>query len=727
MKKTVSGNDISEALGIDGRSVRRRADKEGWFYITKTGRGGTHKLYITKKLPQDVRLALAKGNIGESLGIGKELAAQLAQDKEKEQIKREEQLALFATLPQKKQDVAHARDAVLRAWKEGLSAVPEMTKKEGTKEFCRMYAAGEFDIPETVKKHIKKVSWTTLYRWSLLREEGLYALAPGWNNPNKGTSKVPTDQQELIIALLKKTPHISGSMLQLSLETRFAKPAAKSTVRNFVKNWKEKNASLYLWLTDRDGWKNKYQFAVGDASEYVERLNQVWEFDSTPADLLLADGRYSLIGVIDVYTRRLKLIVSKTSKASAVAALLRAALLDWGVCEVAKTDNGADYVSNHITGVFAELGIEQALCPPFTPENKPHIERVFKTFSHSFMELMPGYIGHSVADRKAIESRKSFADRLGAKDETVEVRLSAEELQNYCDRWCRAIYEQNPHSELDGRTPDQVARAWKGTERRISNERALDLLLAEPVKGNPRKVTKKGLTIDKRKYIAEAMPMAGEWVNVKVDPADWGTIYLYGAETGEFLCVAYDHMRVGQDRTEIAAKLKNRQKVLRAEGVKKVNKIAREQAVDEIEKEIMEAREAKVANIINLPKPSEEYTSPGLEQAAKAVEAMDTEQQNRTGQDAVFEDALIRHDQIKKEEEQKGKKVMKLFATETDWFKHLQACCNRGEYPKGIPYTDAERLKRYYATTVGRNVLMTMGDLIKEYGVLEKSYNIKAM
>ena len=42
-------------------------------------------------------------------------------------------------------------------------------------------------------------------------------------------------------------------------------------------------------------------------------------------------------------------------KAVAVAALYRAALLDWGVNEEAKTDNGADYVSEHIVRLLEAL------------------------------------------------------------------------------------------------------------------------------------------------------------------------------------------------------------------------------------------------------------------------------------------------------------------------------------------------------------------------------------
>ena len=70
------------------------------------------------------------------------------------------------------------------------------------------------------------------------------------------------------------------------------------------------------------------------------------------ADALLEDGRHSILAVIDLYTRRAQLHVSKTSRAAAVAHVTQKALLAWGVPAIAKTDNGQDYVSNQINRIF---------------------------------------------------------------------------------------------------------------------------------------------------------------------------------------------------------------------------------------------------------------------------------------------------------------------------------------------------------------------------------------
>ena len=119
--------------------------------------------------------------------------------------------------------------------------------------------------------------------------------------------------------------------------------------------WKRANAELFLAVTNPDAWKNKKLVAFGSYAEGVTRANQLWMLDSTPADVQLLDGRHSILGVIDVATRRARLVVSKNSTAEAVCQLLRRAILDWGVPDTVKMDNGRDYASERVAGVLVGL------------------------------------------------------------------------------------------------------------------------------------------------------------------------------------------------------------------------------------------------------------------------------------------------------------------------------------------------------------------------------------
>lgn len=734
MTRTVSAAELSLATNKTVRTIQRTGKTGDWPFLKQKIRGGTERRYIVSKLPEEYRIALAKGKvkadtsssnatIATAASVGKKQAEQKAVHHESELVKKERQLNEFGQLLPGQQALAYSRKDVLKACEEFIIAAGITNNKKGIAEFCILYNTDEIEVSRKVKEHVAKLSASTVYRWQrVLKEAGPIGLVNGYKNPKKGSTTLTHDQQLFIIGVIKAKPHSSIVTIHMGMEARFTPAPHVSTIRRFVNKWKKENASLLLYCTNPDAWRNKHQFAIGDASEQVERLNQVWEFDSTPADVMLVDGRHCLIGVIDVYSRRLKLLVSPTSKATAVAALIRWAIIDWGMGEIAKTDNGADYVSNHIVQVFESLGIEQKLCPPFTPEAKPHIERSFKTFAHSFQELMPGYIGHSVADRKDIEARKSFAQRLGQQDSAISIKMTAEQLQQYCDRWCESIYHQNKHRGLDGRTPAEVARIWNGTEKRITDARALDILLAEaPKSGGTRVVSKEGVAVDKIIYVSDGLPQPGTTVRVKLDQTDLGTIYLFDEE-GKFICIAQDPMRTGLDRAETAAKLNARQKELVRVGSKQLRKISKEQALDELHEEILEYRESKVANIIDLPKSSEEYSTPALAEASKAADALIQEKRETDEIDELLAEGDYQPNQPQyiKQIEKKGSKgnVIPIFSTSSEKYNWIKS---RERKVPGLTRQEYDWLSEYYTESGGRMYLQLEGDLREKMGQRESN------
>lgn len=726
----VSATEIAEALGVHKRTVQLRAGRENWKLVTDTSRGGPVKSYLLRHLPEEVRIQVVRHRVaGGQMIVAPAIAEAIekaragrqdrAEQAEVERIRRERQHAAFAQLRAEKQAVAYGRRDVLRACNGYLQAAAADRKKDGIAEFAKLYNAGDIKLPEQVRVHVPSVSVSTILRWQRdFNHGGMLALVNGYCNPKKGSTTLAQEHQDFAVSMLVAHPHCTINVIRDGMQARYnGQTPNLSAIRRFVNRWKIEHKSLLLFMANPDAWKGKHMFAFGTADEQIERVNQRWEFDSTPADVLLTDGRHCVIGVVDVFTRRLKLLVSKTSRATAVAALVRRSIIDWGVPETVKTDNGSDYVSRHLVGIFEALRIEQILCPPFTPEAKPHIERAFKTFSYGIVELLPGYIGHSVADRKAIEARRSFADRLmrrgepGADVEPIAVSMTAEELQTLCDRWCEAIYHQNRHRGLDNRTPAEVARAWQGTEQRITDLRALDILLAEA----PREtaiISKKGVKCDGRWYIAEEMAgLEGETVRVKLDPADFGTIYLFG-EDGKFICVAVDPLRLGHDRAEIVARSKHLQKQIVREGSKELKKLARAQAVEQIHTEILEHREAQIANIVELPRRSEEYSTPALQEAARAVAAIDTERRGQREMDDIAADASIFVDmpeRISMAKARPAEKVALIF-TDTDRYLNISATARCNGF---MTRSNAEWLDEFYQTASGRFYYNNEGDIRK--------------
>jgi hypothetical protein len=343
------------------------------------------------------------------------------------------------------------------------------------------------------------------------------------------------------LALLAKQPQLTAHHVRALVADAFphihvgGATAAVPPVRTFqhaLKGWRKQHRVELESIRNPDGFKSTMRFAARVANP-ASRLNEVWQIDASPADVLTLDGRYTIYVCVDIFSRRMIALVTKTPRAAAVGLLIRKAILAWGVPERIKTDNGSDFIARATQRLFAALAIEHEKSAPFRPEQKGHVERAIGTLQRGLMRTLEGFIGHSVADRKVIEGRKAFSQRLGETAEDMfEVRLTAAELQQRADEWCADVYGNAPHAGLKGQTPFAVAAMSATRVRRIEDVRALDMLLA-PVAGKDglRVVTKTGLRINDTHYIAGWLPV-GETVLVRMDEADMGRAYVFD-ETGE--------------------------------------------------------------------------------------------------------------------------------------------------------------------------------------------------
>lgn len=517
-----------------------------------------------------------------------------------------------------------ARAALLRIIDE-YAAREGISRQAAEIQICS--GAATHLIPDDVSSVIGKVSTRTIARWrAQLREHGLAALGGQYRKRESSIDRNP-EVKALIVGMLHDHPHASGALVMRALQARFAPEIvpSKRTLERWISSWRAENAQLHLAVTNPDAWRSRYRAAGGSASECVVRINQIWELDSTPGDVLLADGcRHAIVGCIDVYTRRIRLHVARTSRSTAIASLLRRCLIEWGVPEVARTDDGSDYTSKHIRRVFEGLQVYHQILPPFSPEKKPFIERAFRTFSHDLLELLAGYVGHNVAERKAIESRRSFADRLMRRGaEPIELRLTPEELQNFCDRWCDDVYAHDVHKGLAGKTPFEMTASWAGAVRRIEDERALDVLLAEAAGDGWRVITKKGLRIDRGHYDApELGGLEGRRVRVLIDEHDYGYVYVFD-EDGRFICRAGDPHRTGISRAEVAEQRRKVQRAVIKAGKAELAKIAREARTKDIVQDILRDRAEKAGKLALLPPRAESYITDALAEARRAARIKD--------------------------------------------------------------------------------------------------------
>ena len=743
MKKTATINEISSATGKPRRTIARiLAGLNNSSFVWKRGKTGREKHYFINQLPDDLRVALARNKAksktvrssGQSSQSGAEAAKQLLKDeaeaKEKALIAKETGLAKFEELPAKKKAEANARFSFIQAC-EGFLLATGIKPKRGAKrskkailQFAQEYNAGRIVLDESVRDFIgPKTNYSTLHRtFEKYDKYGLAGLANGWHNPNRGSTALTEEQQDKVLSTMLDSPTTSIKNIRRALQGRFGMEVPSTgVISRFRQRWIKENQDLWMFNTNPDEWKNKHMFAFGSASEYVERLNQLWEADSTPADLMLVDGRYSLIGMVDVFTRRLKLVVSKTSRAASVTALIRRCILDWGVPEIIKTDNGKDYVSNHVVRVLGGLEIEQKLCTPFQGQEKPHVERVFKTFLHQLVELKPNFIGHNVAERKAIEARRSFAERvMNKKSNPIDMGVTAKELQAFCDEWVEVAYHQDPHAGIDGQTPMEMLRKWSEPVRRIRDERALDMLLMEaPRDGGIRTIKKKGIQVNNKLFQAkEFAGKVGDKCFVLLDPIDIGTVYVYLVnQYGEmsFLCPAIDPIWTGIDRAEFSVSSRKHQTKLMRKGRKDLVKRTKAEG-DREAYDYLSQRKKQIENIVEFPEKSEDYITRGLDEAAKAVDAAKAMATGQKEKEIQAADLLISVPDPSLEATPKDSNMVKLITCETDIYHKI--CAETTAEMRKLTDWEYKFLGDFYANE-GRSYLILEGDLREKIGVAD--------
>ncbi len=437
--------------------------------------------------------------------------------------------------------------------------------------FAAAVGLGEVEIDPDILSSVKwgssnGISAPTIVRMRRKLKNGVQGVLRNLDRPKVKAIDANPQMRDYIISYIHNFAHANMTVMRRELVQLFPDVPSLSTITRWVEAWKAENESVYLKATNPDQWKNKFMVAFGSQSDDVTQPNQRWELDSTPADILLTDGRYAVIAVIDVYTRRANLLVSSRSKSDAIISLLRQTILEWGIPQTIKTDNGKDYTSNAVKNACATLAIWQELCPPYSPEKKPHVERLLGTFNHDWLPTLPGYAGHNVETRQAIRSQRSFADNRTKPDRGIEVRLNSREFQNACSNWVED-YNHRVHSSLNLMSPIASWNAADFFPRRPESPRTLDMLLAFQ---GTRKVGKQGISFDGGFYISPMLDV-GDRVQVSIDAVDMGRIYVFDLQ-GNFICEAIDEALLGANRHTVSEEASQRQKAEMREAAERKKK-----------------------------------------------------------------------------------------------------------------------------------------------------------
>ncbi len=373
-------------------------------------------------------------------------------------------------------------------------------------------------------------------------------------------------------------------------------------------------------LSDPDTYKSKVRF-VATGTTYADRLNQIWEIDASPLDMMTTDGRVNIYVATDIYSRRCIIHMTHTPRAVGVGELIRKCILAWGVPENIHTDNGSDFKANTTQRLLAALGIDVHYCDAYSPEQKGVVERNIKTFQHDFATIHPGFIGHNVADRKRIEGQRSFANRLGMDDDKIfNVSLSMADVQTHADNWASATYGDARHSSL-GTSPNQKAALAETPARQLKHPEALDILLA-PLVGSDgiRKVTKQGIRANNAHYLIGSV-MPGQSVFCRFDPADAGRLYVFEPDGETFLGYATNWQLAGIDPAELVHRVRAEQKRIEDESILDIRAARRNikpmDIADAMRREAIDSQ----PNLIRFPGSVESHETPMTAAAISAVDA----------------------------------------------------------------------------------------------------------
>ena len=581
MKVWLTAQEIAD-LALDGfpaskRGVQLLASREGWadsaLARKRQGRDGGGGLeYHIDLLPLAQKLSYAASFV---------------------QVERDDYLTETTNeLTRRAQSSRDAKLIVLRV-AERFQKTSSLGATAADHLFSELYQDGRVPVPDWVLELVKKISVRTLARWRKDMRCDINRLAADPSEARRGTGVLDRAEggrvRSYCLAVYASNQFLSakhirntalaefGATLLIATE-RGPKRVPMPPLRTFqsaLKGWKEEHKNALLKITDPDAYKSAVRLSATGATR-AGHFNQLWQIDASPSDVMTTEGRRNLYMTTEVYSRSVLLLFTRTPRADAVALMIRRCLLEWGVPEVIKTDNGSDFKAASTRRLLDALGIEQDFSAAYSPEQKGAVERVIGTFQRDCAATLPGFIGHSVADRKVIESRKAFSARLGLDDDTLfRVDLSAAELQAEADRWAGQQYAHTPHSALKRKTPFEVRQNWQGDVRAINDPASLDVLLA-PVAGKDglRQVTKQGVKVD-GEYFVPLGVLPGTQVFCRQDPADLGRLWLFDPDGETYLGEAVNPDLAGLDPAETIAKARAMQKAVEEDGLAEIRKAKR--------------------------------------------------------------------------------------------------------------------------------------------------------
>jgi transposase InsO family protein len=419
------------------------------------------------------------------------------------------------------------------------------------------------------------------------------------------------DVADAVLVILAQHKHASTRVMEL-LRAQFSSLPSLRSLKRYILRIEREQKVLLTAERDPDKFKSMYRPALGRMDATVSYAHEMWEIDTTKADLMCTDGRKAILGIIDRWSRRARFLVVESESAQSVRQMLVSTMLMWGVMPaILKVDNGSGFINASIIASLDAVGIKLDACLPGHPEDKPHIERVFGTFNRERASMLKGFTGHNVAQAQQLRAR--------AKKKTgravVEAGIDSAELQRILDAWVDGTYHQRKHSMI-GMPPMEKWQRSPESARAAPSESLLKIAFSAVI--GSASVGKRGVRWKNGRYWADTLiPYMGQQVMLRWDEGDYGALYVFN-DAGDFIDTALNVERQGFSQKTVAlAARREMNKFLetqRAELRQKKTSFSIDKAMDAVLRN--EAEQA--GKLAHFPRPTEARSTPTMDSITHA-------------------------------------------------------------------------------------------------------------
>ncbi len=394
---------------------------------------------------------------------------------------------------------------------QALSTLTEAQRGLAMERFSLLRLALEEGVSQTEVAHLHHLPLRTVQRWiSQYRRHGLVGLARR-KRKDRGTRRgLEARLVPLIEGLALQKPKRSAAAIHRQVMKIAAEQGWKQPSYSRVYDIIHHLDPALVTLAQEGAKVYREEFDLLYRRE-ASHSNAMWQADHTLLPIWLLDehgkpAKPWLTAIVDDYSRAVAGYFLGFQKATASQTALTLHQAIWrkddprwhiyGIPSTFYTDNGSDFISQHMEQIAADLKIALIFSLPGAPRGRGKIERFFGTVQQMLLPELPGYAPKG--------------------SQGIVPGLTLPAFERLFRAWLLDDYQQRLQSEI-GSAPQARWEAEGFLPRMPDSLEQLDLLLLTVAKG--RRVQQDGIHFQGRHYLDTTLAAyVGEDVTIRYDP-----------------------------------------------------------------------------------------------------------------------------------------------------------------------------------------------------------------